>query len=310
MTSKHRHGNSVYTTTGDVDTQLTDLTTRVQALEDAAKPVPPVVVPPIVTPPANDIVVSSIPSLLNALADDKVTSIVMRNGRYAAQAAGAQGPNSLWIGSRFAGRTKPVVVKAETPGGVIFDGGGGMFSGITFVDGAHDQDWQGFSFDNGHPTESGVIVFGGYGLKPAHHITLRKTTILGGIFATTAQNDHCLYFSKDGCHDLLIEDYLATPKPGAIRSALQWYHSPNVYNVVVRRFKGVGVQQGILCYDGTAHDVLLEDGQLEDCTIAALNMSTCGPNFKINRVTSVRSGGTYFPNGQPAGLSMTGCAWG
>ena len=63
---------------------------------------------------------------------------------------------------------------------MTFDGGGASyFGGLTFVDGAHDQTWDGFKFANGQATDTGVIVFGGYaGLPAPHHITLRSISIL------------------------------------------------------------------------------------------------------------------------------------
>jgi hypothetical protein len=55
-------------------------------------------------------------------------------------AAAVKPADSFWIGARYAGRTNPVTVRAETPGGVTFDGGGTTyFGGITFVEGAHHQ---------------------------------------------------------------------------------------------------------------------------------------------------------------------------
>ena len=96
---------------------------------------------------------SSIPALLTALADNTVTDIVVANGTYRVSPASGQASNSLWIGSRFAGRTRAVTVRAETSGGVTFDGGGTTtFGGLTFVEGAHDQTWDGFNFANGQAT--------------------------------------------------------------------------------------------------------------------------------------------------------------
>ena len=51
--------------------------------------------------------VTSIPALLTALADNAVTDIVVANGRYRVSPAASQASDSLWIGSRFAGRTRP-----------------------------------------------------------------------------------------------------------------------------------------------------------------------------------------------------------
>ena len=127
--------------------------------------------------------VASIPDLLAALADDANTEIVVADGTYRVSAAGLQEPDSLWIGAAFAGRTRPVTVRAETIGGVTIDGGGApYFGGISFDEGAHDQTWDGFVFANGTPTQTGVVTFGGYsGMPAAHHITLRNLRFLGSL---------------------------------------------------------------------------------------------------------------------------------
>ena len=91
--------------------------------------------------------VSSIAALKIALADNTIDEIVVVNGTYHVSTAGSQASDSLWIGSQFAGRTRSILVRAETTGGVIFDGGGAKyFGGISFEDGAHHQEWRGFVF--------------------------------------------------------------------------------------------------------------------------------------------------------------------
>jgi hypothetical protein len=253
--------------------------------------------------------VATIPALLAALADNTVTNIVVANGTYRVSPASNQASNSLWIGSRFARRTAAVTVRAETRGGVTLDGGGaGTFGGLSFNGGAHHQTWDGFKFANGRPTLTGVITFGGYGLAAAHHITLRNITILPSIAGDPASNkDHSIYFSSDAAHDILIEDYTSTPGPG-IASALQFHHSPNVYNVTVRRMHVVGTQSAILMYDSTMHDVLIEDSDIRDAQNAALNAYQTGANVVLRNVTSVNSGGVYYPSGKPAGLTLVNCS--
>ena len=96
--------------------------------------------------------VTTIPALLNALDDNAVTDIVVANGTYRVSTASSQQSTSLWIGARYADRTNPVTVRAETRGGVTFDGGGSSyFGGISFQSGAHHQTWDGFNFVNGTP---------------------------------------------------------------------------------------------------------------------------------------------------------------
>ena len=201
-------------------------------------------------------------------------------------------------------------MRAETRGGVTFDGGGDQtWGGLSFNGGAHDQTWDGFKFANGRPFETGVIVFGGYGLASAHHITLRNITILPSIAGDPATNkDHSIYFSSDATHDILIEDYTTTPGPG-IASALQFHHSPNVYNLTVRRMHVVGTQSAITTYDGTVHDVLIEDSDIRDARDAALNVGAAGANVVLRNIVSTNSHGTYYPNGKPAGLSLVNCSF-
>jgi hypothetical protein len=127
--------------------------------------------------------------------------------------------------------------------------------------------------------------------------------MLPSIVASTAQNDHLIYFSSDGPHDILIEDYTATPGSG-IRSALQFYHSKNVYNLTVRRMHVVGSGNAILMYDATVHDVLIEDSDIKDASITALNLAYAGANVVFQNNVSTNSGGTYFPNGIPSGVSL------
>lgn len=279
---------------------------------------------PVVTPPpptTNSVRVSSIPDLLAKLADNSLDEIVVANGTYRVNAASSQQASSLWIGSKFASRTKAITVRAETAGGVTLDGGGtNYFGGLTFVDGAHHQTWDGFKFANGGATKTGVIVFGAYNLPAAHHITLRNITMLPSIFGTTDNNDHFIYFSKDGAHDILIEDYTATAnvvpagQPG-IKSALQWYHgqsdgsgSINAYNVTVRRMHVNGTMSAILCYESSVHDVLIEDFDITNVRDASVNFATCGANFVIRNGRGNK--GVYYPNGKPAGLTIENCVWG
>jgi hypothetical protein len=289
---------------------VTDLNKRLLVLEKPPIVTPPPVEPPPVITPPPGIKVTSIQALLNALADNNAKDIVVANGRYPVAPVHTQQATSLWIGSRFAGRTNPVVVRAETPGEVIFDGGGANTGHITFVDGAHDQDWRGFSLDNAKPYQSGSVVFGAYGKPAPHHISLRKLSVLRGIVAATANNDHAMYFSSDAWHDVLIEDYLCTPGAG-IKSALQFYHAPNGYNLTVRRMKVDGAQpmSAILIYEGSVRDVLIEDSQITG-TATPLNVNACGPNVVLRRVVSNTGRQPYYPSGKPAGLILENCTWG
>ncbi|HLP17738.1 MAG TPA: hypothetical protein VK470_15855, partial [Bacteroidota bacterium] len=134
------------------------------------------------TVPRKVVNVSSIAALKSALLDNTVDEIVMANGRYTISASSSQTTNSLWIGPEYASRTRPILVRAKTRGAVVFDANGGSIGGMTFVGGAHDQTWDGFSFANGVVSSTGVFVIGGYIdtpalAEPVHHITLRYINI-------------------------------------------------------------------------------------------------------------------------------------
>src|SRR5205085_8715821 len=113
-------------------------------------------------------------------ADNSVDQIVVANGTYRISPSSNDASNSLWIGPRFASRTRPVTVRAATIGGVTFDGGGGSsFQALSFEAGVHDQTWDGFNFANMAAYQSGIIEIGGYTTRAApHHITLRHITIM------------------------------------------------------------------------------------------------------------------------------------
>ena len=247
----------------------------VSLLGPTPSPTPVPTLPPAPATPAaaaagTSVMVDSIPALLTALADDRVTEIVVTNGTYHVSAAGLQEPDSLWIGAAFAGRTNAVTVRAETVGGVTIDGRGApYFGGISFDEGAHDQTWDGFMFANGTPTQTGVVTFGGYtGMPAAHHITLRNLTFLGSLTgsATSASaptTDHAIYVSEaaGGPHDLLFEDITVDGR-GGLASAIHFYShddaSPNGWNVWIRRLTVTGTQHGIIIADSTLHDIVVD----------------------------------------------------
>ena len=147
-------------------------------------------------------------------------------------------------------RTRPVTVRAETRGGVTFDGGGASaFGGLSFEDGAHDQTWDGFNFANmAAATRPGSSCSAAYTPRRApHHITLRNITILASCTgrATTASGntiDHAVYFAHAlgaGPHDILFED-ITVDGAGNLASAFHFYHGDvrptrNAWNVTVRR---------------------------------------------------------------------------
>jgi hypothetical protein len=259
--------------------------------------------PPAATPAVGGTVrVASIPDLLAALADDANTEIVVADGTYRVSAAGLQKPDSLWIGAAFAGRTRPVTVRAETVGGVTIDGGGApYFGGISFDEGAHDQTWDGFVFANGAPTETGVVTFGGYSGSPAaHHITLRRLQFLGSLTGSSnsvsaPSTDHAIYVSKaaGGPHDLVFED-ITVDGSGGLASAIQFYShgdaSPNAWNVWIRRLTVSGTQQGLIIWDSTLHDIVVDSATVTGALWYGVRYEQPGADIFLSNVTTVGSG--------------------
>jgi hypothetical protein len=261
--------------------------------------------------------VASIPDLLAALADDANTEIVVSDGTYRVSAAGLQKPDSLWIGAAFAGRTRPVTVRAETVGGVTIDGGGASyFGGLSFDEGAHDQTWDGFVFANGSPTETGVVTFGGYsGTPAAHHITLRHLQFLGSLTgsstsASAPSTDHAIYVSKaaGGPHDLVFED-ITVDGSGGLASAIQFYShddaSPNAWNVWIRRLTVSGTQQGIIIWDSTLHDIVVDATTVTGAQWYGVRYEQPGADIFLSNVTTVGSGERGFHSSlgnRPPGL--------
>ncbi len=253
------------------------------------------------TPTLKTVTVSSIVALKTALADNTVDEIVVANGTYHISTAGSQTSDSLWIGSAYASRTRPILVRAQTIGGVTFDGGGATsFGGISFEQGAHDQTWQGFKWTNGAPMESGVIVYGGYsGYAPPHHITLRNIEISGlKLAADGLRHGHAIYFSKaasPGPHDLLI-DGLTVVDTGQIKAALHFYHDYlsgagddgyNTQNVTIRNAHISGTDQSVMIWARTINNLLIEDSTITGASIAV--RYEYGNGITLRRVTSTGS---------------------
>jgi hypothetical protein len=277
---------------------------------------------PTSTPaPGESVRVDSVTGLLNALAQSRFREIVVADGTYRVSPAGLQVADSLWIGDAFAGRTRPVTVRAETPGGVTFDGGGANgFGGIWFVDGAHDQTWDGFTFANGTPTDTGVIVFGEGGGVAPHHITLRNITIEASITgratsATAPAIDHAIYVSQavEGPHDLVFED-LTVDGTGGLASAFHFYHSDathrNAWNVTVRRLHVRGTQQAIMLWDDTLRDITFDTVDIVDALSFAVRYEAPGATgIVLANMTSTGSGsGKGFHSSlgsNPPGVTFT-----
>jgi hypothetical protein len=300
---------------------MADVVLRITKVENGP-PLPPPVPPPIEPTPGTkkSLRSTSVPSILSILADDTVDEIVVANGTYTVSAAASQAANSLWIDDRFASRTRPIVVKAETTGGVTFNGGGATyFGGITFVEGAHHQTWQGFKWTNGEPTGTGVIVFGGYSLLAApHHITMRNIDIRG---LTGIDNGYPLYVSmaaSPGPHDLLFEDLAFVDTTGASKALIHFYHDAeggdpagnyNAQSTTIRRATLSGTDQPIMIWARSINDLLFEDVTISGAGDYAVRYEY-GDGVILRRVTSTGSGisGFYSSSGaNPPGVTFESC---
>jgi hypothetical protein len=277
---------------------------------------------PTPTPAGPSVRVTSVAALLAALADNSISEIVVANGTYRVSPAASKASNSLWIGSRFASRTRAVTVRAETSGGVTFDGGGtSYFGGLSFQEGAHHQTWDGFVFANGTPTSTGVVMFGGYndGSAAPHHITMRNIRFLASIRGSIPQ-DHFVYISSTstgtgGPHDLLFEDIHADGS-GGIMSAFNFGHdipTDNAWNVTVRRLTAVNLNTAIVVWEGVLHDLLFEDITLTNSARFGVRYENSS-DYRVTFRNVVSSGsgtqGFYSSLGTPPpGVVLSGCTF-
>jgi hypothetical protein len=272
--------------------------------------------------------VTSVSALLTTLADNTVDEIVVANGTYAISAAANKASNSLWIGSRYASRTRPVTVRAETIGGVTFDAGGGNMGGIGFNAGAHDQTWDGFRFANGKTDQTGVIVFGGYaGLAAPYGITLRHITVDRTVHrVSNGTTDHAVYFSYalDNWRAILIEDLTVDASDSmGLASAIHMDHgyaadAPNVaaHGVTVRRLTFYGNssatgQQAIILWQPPVRDWLFDGATITNAGGQAARFESRGAsNIVFKDIVSSNSHGFYSSLGSnPPGVTFTNTSW-
>ena len=274
--------------------------------------------------PATSLRVTSIPALLTALADNSVTDIVVADGTYRVSSSSSQASNSLWIGSRFASRTRPITIRAETIGGVTLDAGGGAMGGMSFNGGAHDQTWDGFRFANGTTSQTGVIVFGGYSrLAAPYAITLRNFTVEHTVHrVSNGTTDHAVYFSYalDNWRDILIENLTVDASDAmGLATAIHMDHgyasdAPNVaaHDVTVRNLRFTGNtsaagQQAIILWQPPVHDWLFDGATITNAGGQAVRFESIGAsNIVFKNITSTNSHGFYSSFGSnPPGVTFS-----
>ena len=275
---------------------------------------------PTLPPGSLSVRVSSITGLLSALADNTIDEIVVADGTYLVGNAAERQRGSLYVDKRFARRTRPIIVRAETTGGVTFDGGGGReYMGLAFEEGAHDQTWEGFNFANMSGTP---IEFGGFTPSaPAHDITLRDITLEASCHraSESSNQEQGIYFSNasgTGPHDLLLEGITVDGSSSvSVWSAIHAYHgdatNPPASNVTIRGLTVTGTQNAIVLWNdtGVQRNWRIEDVQITDARENAIRFESVGAkNIVFDNVTSRGSGENGFYSsmgGHPPGVTIT-----
>ena len=180
---------------------------------------------------------------------------------------------------------------------------GDDFGGLSFEEGAHDQTWDGFNFDHGEATSTGVIMFGGYaGKPPAHHITLRHITLKAGLTGRNPQNDHGIYVSwavSRASHDILVEDYTVDGTgPTPLSSALHFYHSdasnPNANAFTVRRMKVTGTHTAVFIWDSSVRNLTIEDSTMSGARNIGIRYEQPATNILLRNIVTTGSGQQGF----------------
>jgi hypothetical protein len=268
-------------------------------------------------PGGSAVYVSSIASLKEELLDNSNTEIVLTDGTYSIDAAGLELTNSLWIGSDYASRTTPVLVRAETVGGVTLSRGGGSMGGITFSGGAHHQTWQGFVFANGNANQTGVVMIGGWAdVAAPHDLALDDISVLSSVTGTTT--GHAIYFSMaadPGPYNITV-DGLDVDGAGGLYSVFHFYHSqsgsPNAGHVTISNLTATNLKEAIMLWDSTLHDITIENSVITDSLYYAVRyeQADADNDITLDNVDSTGSGeqGFFSSYGAPpvTGLTING----
>lgn len=275
--------------------------------------------------------VSSIAALKTALADDTLDEITVADGTYSCVNATSEAATSLFWGEAYASRTRPVVVRATTQGGVTFDGGGAT-CGMYFGEGVHHLTFDGFRFANWVPVSSGVIVIGRHGAVETapHDLALKNITVLGTCLGSNSPGeflDHAFYVSSaanPGPHDIRIADCSVVAPADTTRllhSAIHMFGTENGsettgWNVTVERFTATA-KDGMLVWGAAIHDCAFTDATFTSCSVFGARQQYADTNMAYLRCTSTGSGsqGFYSPVGTPtdhdapSGTTFTGCSF-
>lgn len=298
---------------------------------------------PTVTPvPTQSVTITPIPSLVTvqvnsiatlktALANNANDVIVVANGTYSVAAAQSVAATSLWIDGTYA-RTRPVLVRAQTRGGVTFDRGGGSAQAIRFISGAQNQTWDGFVFANTAVSSSGVVFFGGtLGEAAPHHITMQYCTVDGTNTrdpSSVSSTDHAVYlsYSLDGPHDITFDNLtvIATNATTGLQSGMHADHgypadSPNLsaHDIRITNFTFNGnatitTQSAIIMWQPPLSNWTIDTATITNAGAFAVRYEPIAASGNvISRVTSTGSGSAGFFSslgafGSIAGLTGSG----
>lgn len=267
--------------------------------------------------PLNSTTVSSIADIKTAAADNGLDEVVVANGTYSIVNATSELSTSLFFGSAFASRTRPVTIRAATDGGVTFDGGGASMCGLFVGVGATLMGWRGFQFANVNPVSTGVVTIGrhisGADEAAPSWLTFRQITVLGTCLGANSPGnytDHAFYVSSaalPGAHDILFEDATVVAPADTTRylhSAIHAFGDENAtdttpWNVTVRRLTYT-VKSGTLISGANIHDWTFEYLLGTDCTVFGARQNYDNTNMVYRNCTTTGSGVQGFYNGGTA----------
>ena len=267
--------------------------------------------------------VSSIVDAKNAMMNDAITDVVLADGVYDVANATNEAATSLFFGSMYASRTKHVVLRPATPGGVTIRGVGvtcGLFIGV----GAKFLTFDGLRFEGFTPVSSGVIVISrhGRGEAGATDIVLKNMTVGStclGANASGTFTDHALYLSSGigGPTRILIEDFTVEPPADRLRllhSGIHVFGSPpaetNAWGVTVNRAR-ITAKDGLLIWGTDIHDHSYTGVVMADCSTFGVRLQYANPNMSFTDCSSVRTGvqGWYSPAATPDNTAPAGTTW-
>jgi hypothetical protein len=274
------------------------------------------------------VTVTSIVALKTALADNTIDEIVVANGTYSVTPS-RSASNALFIDETYAGRTRPITIRAQTRGGVIFDGGGATGECIQFLGGVHDQTWDGFSMTRYYPASTGVINIGAWTNTTTMAMAVYRLTFRYiNIYNCTGRAkllydptlDHAIYvsYSTGGAHDLLFDNISIDDRNHqGLAAGFHFYHSDpssnllNAWNVTMSNITVRGTNQAFVLADATLKNILVTDAVIINTLKNAVDYEAGGP-ITLRNIISTGSGVAGFNSTQganPSGVTIINCSF-